>query len=101
MRLQDHLSETWEPDAPHLSTHVVTTDATVAGTEVIETVHQGLTARELLPDEHDVDAGYITAAHIVTVRDDYGVELVGPGGLDTCHENHKGEHFTQSAFTID
>ncbi|MER7960382.1 IS1182 family transposase, partial [Streptomyces sp. NPDC096030] len=49
-----HLSETCEPDAPHLITHVDTTDATVADTEVTQTVHQGLAARELLPDEHDV-----------------------------------------------
>ncbi|MFC9082480.1 transposase [Streptomyces sp. NPDC057062] len=26
---------------------------------------------------------------------------MGPVGLDTCHENHEGEHFTQSAFTVD
>ncbi|MGW4516828.1 IS1182 family transposase [Streptomyces sp. NPDC004393] len=96
-----HLSETCEPDVPHLITHVVTTDATVADTEVTETVHQGLAARELLPAEHDVDAGYVTAAHIVTARNEYGIELVGPVGLDTCHENHEGEHFTQSAFTVD
>ncbi|MEC4021142.1 transposase, partial [Streptomyces sp. H27-D2] len=92
-----HLSETCEPDAPHLITHVVTTDATVADTEVTEEVHQGLSARQLLPDEHDVDAGYVTAAHIVTARDEYGIELVGPVGLDTCHESHEGEHFAQSA----
>lgn len=96
-----HLSETCEPDAPHLITHVVTTDATVADTEVTETVHLGMAARELLPDEHDVDAGYVTAAHIVTARDEHDVELLGPVGLDTCHENHQGEHFAQSAFTID
>lgn len=96
-----HLSETCEPDAPHLITHVVTTDATVTDTEVTAAVHQGLDARELLPDEHVVDAGYVTAAHIVAARDGHGIELLGPVGLDTCHENHEGEHFTQSAFLID
>ncbi|MET8647098.1 transposase [Streptomyces sp. NPDC004675] len=61
-----------------------------------------LAARELLPAEHDVDAGYVTATHIVTAaRNEYGIKLVGPVGLDTCHENHEGEHFTQSAFTVD
>ncbi len=96
-----HLSETCEPDAPHLITHVATTDATVTDTEMTEAVHQGLAARELLPDEHDVDAGYVTAAHIVAARDAHGIELLGPVGLDTCHENYEGEHFTQSAFRID
>ncbi|MFE2672303.1 hypothetical protein ACFXHL_53735, partial [Streptomyces mirabilis] len=96
-----HLSETCEPHAPHLITHVVTTDATVADTEVTAVVHQGLATRERLPEEHDVDAGYVTAAHIVAAREAHGIELLGPAGLDTCHENYEGEHFTQSAFTID
>ncbi len=96
-----HLSETCEPDAPHLVTHVLTTDATVADTEVTAAVHHGMARRELLPDEHDVDAGYVTAAHIVAAHDAHRIELLGPVGLDTCHENHDGEHFTQSTFTID
>ncbi|MGW8687050.1 IS1182 family transposase [Streptomyces sp. NPDC055817] len=96
-----HLSETCEPDAPHLITQVITTDATVADTEVTETLHQGLAARELLPAEHDVDAGYVTAAHIVAAQDRYGIERLGPVGLDTHHENHQGEHFAQSTFTVD
>ncbi|GGK74631.1 transposase [Streptomyces flaveus] len=45
--------------------------------------------------------GYVTVAHIVAARDAHGIELLGPVGLDTCHESYEGEHFTQSAFTID
>ncbi|GAB2741568.1 IS1182 family transposase [Kitasatospora kifunensis] len=96
-----HLSETCEPDAPHLITHVATTDATVADTETTDRIHQGLAARELLPGEHDVDAGYVTAAHILTARDEHGIELLGPVGPDTHHDNHPGEHFNQSTFSID
>ncbi|SCE12511.1 Transposase, partial [Streptomyces sp. di50b] len=96
-----HLSETCEPDAPHLITHVATTDATVTDTEMTEPIHQGLAARELVPGEHAVDAGYVTAAHIVTARDDHGVDLLGPVGGDTCHERSGEEHFAQSAFTVD
>jgi transposase len=96
-----HLSETCEPDTPHLITHVLTTDATVSDTEVTETVHQGLTTRELLPREHAVDAGYVTAAHIVTARDEHGIDLLGPVGLDTVHERQEGEHIPQGAFAVD
>lgn len=95
-----HLSETCEPDAPHLITHVATTDATVTDTEMTGPIHHALAARELLPGEHVVDAGYVTVAHTVTARDEHHVELLSPVGLDTCHEN-PGEHFTKSAFTID
>ncbi|MET7391564.1 hypothetical protein ACFYPT_41365 [Streptomyces sp. NPDC005529] len=80
---------------------MITTDATVTDTEVTEAVHQGLAARELLPAKHDVDAGYVTAAHIVSAQDQYRIELLEPVGLDTHHRNHQGEHFAQSAFTID
>ncbi|MFE9886933.1 IS1182 family transposase [Streptomyces scopuliridis] len=96
-----HLSETCEPDTPHMITHVVTTDATVGDAEVTEAVHQGLAARELLPDEHAVDAGYVTAAHVVSARDDHKIHLLGPVGLDTVHERHEGAHIAQSAFSVD
>ncbi|MFE9927368.1 IS1182 family transposase, partial [Streptomyces sp. NPDC005774] len=96
-----HLSETCDAGAPHLITHVATTDATVTDTEMTEEIHQGMRERELLPDEHDVDAGYVTAAHIVTARDEHGIDLVGPVGLDTCHERSGKAHFAQSAFAVD
>ncbi|MGW3829401.1 IS1182 family transposase [Streptomyces sp. NPDC005071] len=98
-----HLSETCEPHAPHLITHVLTTDATVADTEVTEAVHRGMAARELLPDEHDVDAGYVTAAHIIAARDEHGIELLGPVGLDTHHSGRDAQapDLTQAAFQAD
>jgi transposase len=96
-----HVTETCEADAPHLITHVITTDATVTDTETTETVHQGLAARELLPEQHVVDAGYVTATHIVAARDEHHVDLLGPVGADTHHRDPDGEHFAQSAFRVD
>lgn len=63
------------------------TDATVTDTETTETIHQNMAGRHLVPGEHVVDAGYVTAAHIVTARDEHGIDLLGPVGLDT----HQGE----------
>jgi hypothetical protein len=80
---------------------VATTDATVTDTEMTEPVHHGLAARELLPGEHVVDAGHVTAAHIVTARDEHRIDLVGPVGLDTHHEQHGPGHLDQSAFAVD
>ena len=97
-----HLSETCEPDAPQMITEVVTTDATGTDTETTPAVHEGLARRRMVPGEHVVDAGYVTAGHIVAARDGYGIELLGPVGLDTHHGGQEdGEHFAQSAFTID
>jgi transposase len=96
-----HLSETCDAGLPHLITHVATTEATVTDTEMTDEIHQGLAKRELAPGEHAVDAGYVTAAHVLTARTEHGIELLGPVGLDTCHERHGDEHFAHSAFTID
>lgn len=96
-----HLSETCEPDVPHLITHVATTDATVTDTEMTAIVHRGLAAKGLTPEVHVVDAGYVTAAHIVAAQREHGIDLLGPVGLDTHHEQHGPGHLDQSAFTVD
>jgi transposase len=91
---KSHLSEACEPDAPHVITNVVTTDATVPDVQVTEGVHQALAARGLLPDEHDVDAGYVTAAHILAARQ---------VGVDTHHGARPDDapDLSQSAFRVD
>ncbi|MGW2564359.1 IS1182 family transposase [Streptomyces sp. NPDC001514] len=96
-----HLSETCEPDAPHLITNVETTNATVNDTEVTATIHQRMAARGLKPAEHMVDCGYITAAHILTAREDHDIDLIGPVGLDTHHAGRDPQtpDLTQAAFT--
>ncbi|MCX4431314.1 IS1182 family transposase [Streptomyces mirabilis] len=97
-----HLSETCEPDAPHLITNVETTNATVNDTEVTATIHQRLAERGLRPREHVVDAGYVTAAHILAAREDHGIDLVGPVGADTHHNGRDAQapDLTQAALTL-
>ncbi len=99
-----HLTETCEPDALHLITNVETTDATVDDTEMTQTIHQHLEKRQLAPDEHVVDSGYVTAAHILTAHNDHGINLLGPVGADTHHAKRgDGEHapdLTQAAFFV-
>ncbi|MET8763572.1 hypothetical protein [Lentzea sp. NPDC004782] len=60
-----HLTETCDDvtatGMPHLVTNVVTTDVTVTDVEVLERIHTGFDRRDLLPDEHIVDAGYVPA----------------------------------------
>jgi hypothetical protein len=51
-----HLSETCEPTAPHLITHVHTTTATVHEAQCTAPIHAALRQKELAPAEHLVDA---------------------------------------------
>ena len=61
-----HVSETCEPTAPHLLTHVHTTPATVHEAQCTTPIQQALIEKDVPPREHLVDAAYISS------------ELLGP-----------------------
>ncbi|KAB2588030.1 IS1182 family transposase [Streptomyces arboris] len=95
-----HLTETCgETDVPNLVVNVATTVATVADNTMNEEIHTSLAARDCLPAEHWVDAGYPTAAHVLAARTRHGVELHGPLAANTSQQA-KGA-FGIDAFTID
>ena len=98
-----HLTETCDPgsDAPHLITHVATTDATVTDFEMTAAVHAGLAGRGLLPGEHLVDTGYVTARELVTSRADHQVELVGPVMPDTTRQATEAAGYALTDFRMD
>src|SRR5882672_12553824 len=73
-----HVSETCEPPAPHLLTHVHTTPATVHEAQCTVPIQQALIDKELPPYEHFVDAAYISAELLVHSRDEQGITLRGP-----------------------
>jgi transposase len=73
-----HLSETCEPTAPHLMTHVHTTAATVHEAQCTAPIQQALVEKTLPPSEHLVDAAYIAADLLVQSRDEHSITLRGP-----------------------
>jgi transposase len=73
-----HLTETCEAEAPHLITHVETTQGTRQVCEVTADIHTDLTQAGLPPGEHFVEEGYTDASLLVESRQKYGIELYGP-----------------------
>src|SRR5262252_6550090 len=73
-----HVSETCEPTAPHLLTHVHTTPATVHEAQCTEPIQQALIEKDVPPREHLVDAAYISAALLVSSREEQDIILRGP-----------------------
>lgn len=63
--------------APQLIPHVETTRAGVNDEGALSAIHAGLAGKDLLPEQHLVDAGYVDAANLLHSRQD-GVELLGP-----------------------
>jgi transposase len=73
-----HVSETCDDDAPQLITHVETTPAGINDEKALATIHAGLARKELLPDQHLVDAGYVDATNLLQSHQEYEVDLLGP-----------------------
>lgn len=73
-----HLTETCDENQVHLITHAITTQAQVSDVTQTQPIHDALAAKDLLPNQHIVDAGYVDSHLIVTSRKQYGIDLVGP-----------------------
>jgi transposase len=96
-----HLTETCDPEGPHLITHVETTHAPVGDHEAVEPIHEALEQKELLPSRHLVDTGYVEAKLLVTAPRQYGVDLYGPARCDGHWQAKAGRGFDAGSFQID
>jgi transposase len=96
-----HLTETCEPDAPHLIVHVETTVATQQDIEVVESIHHDLQQQALLPDEHLVDSGYVSGEKLVDSFAQYGVKLIGPTRPDVSWQAQRPDAYDVTRFHID
>jgi transposase len=96
-----HVSETCEPDSPHLITHVETTAAPSTDNLVLDKIHAALAQKECLPGEHLVDTGYTSAEQLVACQVGYGIELIGPVRADLSWQAKANQGFDATAFEID
>lgn len=95
-----HLTETCDADTPHLVTQVETTIATGTDYDTLPPIQQDLARRDLTPAEHFVDAGYVTAEHLVTSAQQ-GIDLVGPASENQNWQGRAGQGFALEQFAID
>ena len=96
-----HVSETCEPPAPHLLTHVHTTPASVHEAQCTTPIQQALMDKELPPREHFVDAAYISADILVHSRDEQDITLRGPSRPSQGWQMQVAGAYTFEQFTVD
>jgi transposase len=96
-----HVSETCEPTAPHLLTHVHTTPASVHEAQCTTPIQQALKNKDLAPREHFVDAAYISAELLVHSRDEHGITLRGPTRPRQGWQQQVAGAYTLEQFTVD
>lgn len=94
-----HLTETCDPDRPHLITNVETTLAPTPDRAMTDPIQADLAAKEVLPAEHDVDAGYVDGATLVSSQE-RGVDLVGPAPVDNHWQARAGQGFDAGSFVL-
>jgi transposase len=96
-----HLTETCDDDLPHLITPIETTPGPRAAGGATPKIHAALQQRDLLPDTHLVDTGFLDAELFVKSRDDDSVDLLGPTRLDDHWQARERTGFDAQHFQID
>ena len=95
------LTETCDPERPHLITNVETTPATTPDDNMLAVVHESLNQRALLPSEHLVDKGYTDSHVLVDSQQQHGVTIVGPVADDPSWQARSDGGLTKSQFRVD
>lgn len=95
-----HLSETCDKDLPRLITNILTTVATTQDVASTSNIQESLAKKNLLPNRHFVDTGYVDAGLIVESAQKYNVELFGPTRYNPSWQAREGG-YDASQFSID
>jgi transposase len=96
-----HFTETCDQETVNLITHITTTPATTGDAPMIPEIHQALDKKNLLPQEHWVDTGYVSAANMINSQTSQGIELLGPIPPDTSWQAQDSNRFPLPTFAID
>ena len=96
-----HVTEACDPDAPHLITHVETTAAPVADSDLTAPIQLALVAKDLSPKTHLVDTGYVTADLLVSSERRHGITLMGPARGDSHRQARERKGLAASEFEVD
>lgn len=100
-RYKVHLTETCDDDTPNLITDVTTTPATTLDFPVLSSIQQQLADRDVLPQEHLVDAGYMTTDQCQNSRTEHAIDLVGPIADDRSWQALQDDGLGAAQFVID
>ncbi len=95
-----HLTETADEDQPRIITDVRTTLATESDFEQVPIVQERLVRREIVPAQHVVDMGYVSAQNIAE-SEERQIDLIGPARPDGSKQAHLEGGVTLAQFDID
>jgi transposase len=98
---QGHLTACCADALPHVMTPVATAPATQQDHHALQAIQAELADQDLLPQQHLVDAGDISAKRLIESRDTPDIDLMGPVPVDPSWQAHTPGAFAVSRFHID
>jgi hypothetical protein len=94
-----HLTECCDDDLPHLITHVETVPATQQDHRALQAIQAAVASKELAPQQHLVDAGYVSTKRTLESRESYAIELIGPVHVVPSWQAHTPAPLTSPSST--
>ena len=94
-------TETCDAAAPRIITHVSTTGAGTSDVEQMTEIHEALKDKQLLPEVHLADGGFVSADLLLDSATDYAIELLGPVRRDRGWQSKTPGAYDIARFTID
>jgi transposase len=82
-------------------THVETTVATDQDVTALDTMHQALSEKRLLPEAHGVDGAYTSGEKLVKSQQDSQMELIGPMRQDQSWQAQDEQAYDIGACAMD
>src|SRR6266487_368552 len=67
----------------------------------MEDLHKRLAEKQVLPNQHFVDKGYVNAELLAKSQQVHQIDIIGPALPDTSWSSKEAERFDQSQFSID
>jgi transposase len=95
-----HLTEACDKDAPSIITNVLVTKASAQEMLAARQVHERLKQNQIVPEEHFLDAGYVSADLVLQCREE-GIEIVGPMAHNSTWQHVANKGFALDDFKID
>jgi len=96
-----YLTETCDEESPRIITNVETSSAPVADFYLTEPIHRALKKKNLVPDLHLADTGFVDAELMLAAKQNYNIDLLGPSHLDRQWQSRHNPQFCAENFLID
>lgn len=96
-----HLTETCDDKSVNLITNIHTTPADVHDSKVTESIHNNLKSKNLVPNEHIVDTGYMSIDNIIHAKKYFDISMVGKMKIAATWQDKADGAYKQKDFEID